>query len=46
MNIALRLQIGFLQEKLALFLDALATYESILEVARPARTPSRPSPRN
>ena len=35
MNIALRLQIGFLQEKLALFLDALATYESILEVARP-----------
>jgi tetratricopeptide (TPR) repeat protein len=37
MNLGLRLQIGFLQEKLALFADALATYESILEVARPGR---------
>ena len=37
MNLGLRLQIGFLQERLALFLDALATYESILEVARPGR---------
>lgn len=37
MNLGLRLQIGFLQEKLALFVDALATYESILEVARPGR---------
>ncbi len=33
MNIALRLQIGFLQEKLALFVDALATYDGILKVA-------------
>jgi hypothetical protein len=37
MNIALRLQIGFLQEKLALFLDALATYEGILAVTRPGQ---------
>ena len=35
MNLGLRLQIGFLQEKLALFLDALATYQGIFEVARP-----------
>jgi tetratricopeptide (TPR) repeat protein len=32
-NLGLRLQIGFLQEKLALFLDALDTYQSILDVA-------------
>jgi hypothetical protein len=32
-NLALRLQLGFLQEKLALYLDALDTYESILQVA-------------
>ena len=37
MNIALRLQIGFLQEKLALFLDALATYEGILAVTCPGQ---------
>jgi hypothetical protein len=44
MNLGLRLQIGFLQEKLALFVDALATYESILEVARPGRNAWAPSP--
>ena len=33
MNPALRLQIGFLQEKLGLFLDALDTYGAILKVA-------------
>jgi len=33
MNHGLRLQIGFLQEKLGLYLDALDTYGSILEVA-------------
>ena len=32
-NLGLRLQIGFLQEKLALFLDALDTYQGIIEVA-------------
>ena len=32
-NLALRLQLGFLQEKLALYLDALDTYESILRLA-------------
>lgn len=32
-NLALRLQLGFLQEKLALYLDALDTYESILQLA-------------
>jgi hypothetical protein len=37
MNLALRLQIGYLQEKLALFMDALDTYEGILAVARPGR---------
>ena len=37
MNLCLRLQIGFLQEKLALFLDAFATYEGILAVAQPGR---------
>jgi tetratricopeptide (TPR) repeat protein len=37
MNLALRLQIGYLQEKLALFIDALDTYEGILAVARPGR---------
>ena len=37
MNHALRLQIGFLQEKLGLYLDALDTYESILTVAQPKR---------
>ncbi len=35
MNHGLRLQIGFLQEKLGLYLDALDTYEAILEVAEP-----------
>jgi hypothetical protein len=40
MNLGLRLQIGFLQEKLALFLDALATYEGIFEVARPGERPA------
>jgi tetratricopeptide (TPR) repeat protein len=33
MNHGLRLQIGFLQEKLGLYLDALDTYRGILEVA-------------
>ncbi len=43
MNHGLRLQIGFLQEKLALYLDALDTYEAILEVAEPnARRGRRP----
>jgi len=37
MNLALRLQIGYLQEKLALFMDAFDTYERILAVARPGR---------
>jgi tetratricopeptide (TPR) repeat protein len=37
MNLALRLQIGYLQEKLALFMDALDTYEGILAMARPGR---------
>jgi hypothetical protein len=37
MNLALRLQIGYLQEKLALFMDALDTYGGILAVARPGR---------
>lgn len=36
MNHGLRLQVGFLQEKLGLYLDALETYESILEVAEPS----------
>ncbi len=36
MNHGLRLQIGFLQEKLGLYLDALDTYENILEVAEPS----------
>jgi tetratricopeptide (TPR) repeat protein len=35
MNPGLRLQIGFLQEKLGLYLDALDTYEAILQVAQP-----------
>ena len=37
MNLALRLQIGYVQEKLALFIDALDTYEAILAVASPGR---------
>lgn len=37
MNLALRLQIGYLQEKLALFMDAFDTYVRILAVARPGR---------
>ncbi len=41
MNLGLRLQIGFLQEKLALFLDAFATYEGILAVAQPGRKADR-----
>jgi tetratricopeptide (TPR) repeat protein len=36
MNHGLRLQIGFLQEKLGLYLDALDTYEAILKVAAPS----------
>ena len=40
MNLGLHLQIGFLQEKLALFIDALATYQGILEVARPGERPA------
>jgi hypothetical protein len=36
MNHGLRLQIGFLQEKLGLYLDALDTYVAILEVAQPS----------
>jgi tetratricopeptide (TPR) repeat protein len=36
MNHGLRLQIGFLQEKLGLYLDALDTYGAILEVAEPS----------
>lgn len=36
MNLGLRLQVGFLQEKLGLYLDALDTYESILQVAEPS----------
>jgi hypothetical protein len=41
MNLALRLQIGFVQEKLALFLDALSTYEGTIGVVHPggARLP-------
>ena len=35
MNPGLRLQVGFLQEKLGLFLDALETYSNILQVAQP-----------
>lgn len=35
MNYGLRLQIGYLQEKLGLYLDALDTYEGILTVAEP-----------
>lgn len=38
MNHGLRLQIGFLQEKLGLYLDALDTYASILKVAEPSST--------
>ena len=37
MNLGLRLQIGQLQEKLALFMDALATYDAMLAVVRPGR---------
>jgi tetratricopeptide (TPR) repeat protein len=44
MNLALRLQIGYLQEKLALFMDALDTYEGILAVARPGRVGHGPDP--
>jgi hypothetical protein len=33
MNLGLRLQIGYLQEKLRLYLDALDTYEGILTIA-------------
>jgi len=40
-NLGLRLQIGFLQEKLALFLDALDTYQGILEVAAGRRRGAR-----
>jgi hypothetical protein len=40
MNLGLRLQIGFLQEKLALFIDALATYQGIVEVVRPGERPA------
>jgi hypothetical protein len=35
MNLGLRLQIGYLQEKLRLYLDALDTYEGILTIADP-----------
>ncbi len=42
LNIGLRLQIGFLQEKIGLPLDALATYEGMETVARPG---GRPLPR-
>jgi tetratricopeptide (TPR) repeat protein len=35
MNLALRRQVGFLQEELGLFLDALSTYEGIVTVACP-----------
>jgi tetratricopeptide (TPR) repeat protein len=45
MNLALRLQIGYLQEKLALFIDALDTYEGILAVARPGRPGHGPASR-
>jgi hypothetical protein len=43
MNLALRLQIGYLQEKLALFIDAFDTYERILAVARPGRAGHGPA---
>jgi hypothetical protein len=36
MNYGLRLQIGYLQEKQALYLDALETYEGILTIAHPS----------
>lgn len=36
MNYGLRLQIGFVQEKLGLYLDALETYGGIIEVAEPS----------
>jgi hypothetical protein len=39
LNIGLRLQIGFLQEKIGLPLDALATYEGMGAVARPGGRP-------
>lgn len=42
LNLGLRLQIGFLQEKIGLPLDALATYEGMEAVARPG---GRPLPR-
>ena len=45
MNLGLRLQIGFLQEKLALFIDALATYQGIFEVAHPGGRPAVSSDR-
>jgi hypothetical protein len=44
LNLGLRLQIGFLQEKLALFLDAFDTYQGILEVVG-AESPERRLPR-
>ncbi len=36
MNYGLRLQIGYLQEKQALYLDALETYDGILAIAHPS----------
>ena len=41
MNLVLRLHIGQLQEKLGLYLDALATYEGMVEVTTRARGPAR-----
>jgi hypothetical protein len=41
MNFGLRLQIGYLQEKLRLYLDALDTYEGILTIAEPPETRPR-----
>ena len=42
MNYGLRLQIGYLQEKLGLYLDALDTYEGILTVAEPPDRQGKP----
>ncbi len=43
MNLPVRLQVGQLQEKLGLHLDAFATYQGILDVGRPASLAFRPA---
>jgi len=44
MNYGLRLQIGYLQEKLGLYLEALDTYQGILTVADPTAGAKGPGP--